>query len=190
VKVASVHRLDGVAADEDSALDRQSLADGTRRHRSDDLDFLNRQASTAAPRSSGILSTFMSNCFSVVTTLKSINASKPSHKTARALGPVLTPRRRGAFLTKVIKVTERKKPLRVAIDAEGPTVRFLMRALETSDGINELLALFNGPLENVARRLAGCTAADGHSFCESVRGTNDAALNCRSVSKPDPRPLL
>jgi hypothetical protein len=30
VKVASVHRLDGVAADDDSALDRQSLANGTR----------------------------------------------------------------------------------------------------------------------------------------------------------------
>jgi hypothetical protein len=43
-----------------------------------------------------------------------------------------------------------------------------MRALETSDGINELLALFDGAQENAARRLAGCTAADGHSFSESV----------------------
>jgi hypothetical protein len=87
-------------------------------------------------------------------------------------------------------MTERTKPLRVAIETEGPTVRFLMRALETSDRINELLALFDGPPENVARRLTGCTAADGHSFCEPVPGTNDAALNCRSVSKPDPRSCL
>jgi hypothetical protein len=64
-------------------------------------------------------------------------------------------------------MTGRTKPLRVAIDAEGgpivvshsPLARFLMRALETSDGINELLALFDGPQENVARRLAGSTAA-------------------------------
>jgi hypothetical protein len=65
-------------------------------------------------------------------------------------------------------MTERKKPLRVAIDAEGgpivlshsPLARFLIRALETSGDINELLALFDGPQENVARRLAGCTATD------------------------------
>jgi hypothetical protein len=73
-------------------------------------------------------------------------------------------------------VTERAKPLRVAIDAEGgpmvvshsPVAGFLMRALETPDGINELLALFDGPEENVARRVSGWTANDGHSFCESL----------------------
>jgi hypothetical protein len=73
-------------------------------------------------------------------------------------------------------MTERTKPLRVAIDdgagpivlSHSPLARFLMRALETSDDINELLALFDGPQENVARRISGCTAADGHSFCESV----------------------
>jgi hypothetical protein len=97
----------------------------------------------------------------------------------------------GPFLTKVITVTERKKPLRVAIDAEGgPIVRFLMRALETSDGISELLALFDGPQENVARRLAGCTAPMVTAFVNRSRGTNAAALNCRSVSKPDLRPCL
>jgi hypothetical protein len=88
-------------------------------------------------------------------------------------------------------MTERKKPLRVAIDAEGgPIVRFLLRALQTSDGISELLALFDGPQENVARRLAGCTAADVTAFVNRSRGTNDAALNCRSVSKPDLRSCL
>jgi hypothetical protein len=88
-------------------------------------------------------------------------------------------------------MTERKKPLSAAIDAEGgPIARFLLRALETSDGINELLALFNGPLENVARRLAGCTAADVTAFVNRSSGTNAAALNCRSVSKPDLRPCL
>ena len=52
-------------------------------------------------------------------------------------------------------MNERTKPLRVAIDAEGgPLARFLMRSLETSDGINGLLALFDGPEEEVARRLA------------------------------------
>jgi hypothetical protein len=59
-------------------------------------------------------------------------------------------------------MTERAKPLRVAIDAEdGPTVvshstlaGFLIRTLEMSDDINELLALFDGPQENVARRAA------------------------------------
>jgi hypothetical protein len=73
-------------------------------------------------------------------------------------------------------VTKRKKPQRVAIDAEGgplvlshsPVAGFLMRALETPDGINELLALFDGPEENVARRVSGWTANDGHSFCESL----------------------
>jgi hypothetical protein len=85
-------------------------------------------------------------------------------------------------------MTERKKPLRVAIDAEGgPIVRFLLQALETSDGISELLALFDGPQENVARRLAGFTAADVAAFVNRSRGTNDAALNCRSVAKPDLR---
>jgi hypothetical protein len=73
-------------------------------------------------------------------------------------------------------MTERTKPLRVAIETEGgpivlshsPLARFLMRALESSDGINELLALFDGSQENVARRVAGWTATDGHSFCESI----------------------
>jgi hypothetical protein len=61
-------------------------------------------------------------------------------------------------------MTERTKPLRVAIDdgagpivvSHSPLARFLMRALETSDGINELLALFDGAQENAARRLADC----------------------------------
>jgi hypothetical protein len=61
------------------------------------------------------------------------------------------------------------EPLKVAIDAEnGPiaaceslVARFLIRELESSEGINDLLALFDGPQQSVARRLAGCTAADG-----------------------------
>jgi hypothetical protein len=50
-------------------------------------------------------------------------------------------------------MTDRTEPLRVAIGAEDEPVvapesllaRFLIRKLETSDGINELLALFDGP---------------------------------------------
>jgi hypothetical protein len=95
-------------------------------------------------------------------------------------------------------MTDRTKPLRVAIDdgagpivlSHSPLARFLMRALETSDGINELLALFDGPQENVARRLAGCTAPMVTAFVNRSRGTNDAALNCRSVSKLDVRSYL
>jgi hypothetical protein len=60
----------------------------------------------------------------------------------------------------------RTKPLRATIEEGGPIVRFVMRAFETSDRINELLALFDGPQENVARRVAYCTTADGHSFRE------------------------
>ena len=63
-------------------------------------------------------------------------------------------------------MTDRTESLRVAIDAEnGPIVasesllaRFLIRELETSNGINELLALFDGPQQSVARRLAGRAA--------------------------------
>jgi hypothetical protein len=65
-------------------------------------------------------------------------------------------------------MTDRTERLKVAIDAEnGPMVasesllaRFLIRGLESSDGLNELLALFDGPQQSVARRLAGRTAAD------------------------------
>jgi hypothetical protein len=63
---------------------------------------------------------------------------------------------------------DRTEPLKVAIDAEnGPIVasesllaRFLIRKLESSDGMDSLLALFDGPQEIVARRLAGHTAAN------------------------------
>jgi hypothetical protein len=63
---------------------------------------------------------------------------------------------------------DRTEPLKVAIDAEnGPIVasesllaRFLIGKLESSDGINNLLGLFDGPQEFVARRLAGHTAAN------------------------------
>jgi hypothetical protein len=84
-------------------------------------------------------------------------------------------------------MTERTKPLRVAIDdgvgpivlSHSPLERFLMRALETSDDIYELLALFDGPQENVARRLAGLHGGRCHSFCESV-----ARNKRRSVELP------
>jgi hypothetical protein len=67
-------------------------------------------------------------------------------------------------------MTEWAKPLRAAIDADGgPIVRFMLRALETSDGINEVLALFDGPQENVARRVAGCSAATVASGSNSPR---------------------
>ena len=65
-------------------------------------------------------------------------------------------------------MTDRTESLEIAIDSEnGPIVasesllaRFLMRKLESSDGINALLELFDGPQQTVARRLAGRTAAD------------------------------
>jgi hypothetical protein len=60
-------------------------------------------------------------------------------------------------------MTERTKPLRVAIDdgagpivvSHSPLARFLMRALETSDGINELLALFDRAQENAGAASCG-----------------------------------
>jgi hypothetical protein len=65
-------------------------------------------------------------------------------------------------------MTDRTESLRVAIAEDAPTVAsesllagFLIRELESSDGITELLALFDGPLRNVARRLAGRAPADG-----------------------------
>jgi hypothetical protein len=65
-------------------------------------------------------------------------------------------------------MTDRTERLKIAIDAENRPIvasesllaRFLMRELESSDGINDLLALFDGPQQSVARRLAGRTAAD------------------------------
>jgi hypothetical protein len=47
------------------------------------------------------------------------------------------------------------------IESHSPLARFLMLALETSDGFNELLALFDGPQEHVARRLAGLRGRRG-----------------------------
>jgi hypothetical protein len=66
-------------------------------------------------------------------------------------------------------MTDRTELVGVAIDAEdGPMIasgsllaRFLIRELESSDGISELLALFDGPQQCVARRLAARTTADG-----------------------------
>jgi hypothetical protein len=65
-------------------------------------------------------------------------------------------------------MTDRTESLRVAIAEDGPRAapesllaRFLIRQLETSDDINKLLSLFDGPQQSVARRLAGRTAADG-----------------------------
>jgi hypothetical protein len=63
-------------------------------------------------------------------------------------------------------MTDWTESLGVAIEADcGPIVasesllaRFLIRGLETSDGISELLALFDGPQQSVARRLAGRAA--------------------------------
>jgi hypothetical protein len=67
-------------------------------------------------------------------------------------------------------MTDRTESLRVEIGAEdGPIVapesllaRFLIRELETSNGINELLSLFDGPQQSVARRLAGRAADIGY----------------------------
>jgi hypothetical protein len=61
-------------------------------------------------------------------------------------------------------MTDQTEPLGIAIDAEYAPIarsesllaRFLMRELQCSDSINDLLALFDGPQQSVARRLAGC----------------------------------
>jgi hypothetical protein len=84
----------------------------------------------------------------------------------------------------------RTKPLRAAIEVGGPIVRFLMRALETSDGINELLALFDGPQENVARRVADCTATDGHSFREPGARNKRRDIELRTSIETDLRSCL
>jgi hypothetical protein len=59
-------------------------------------------------------------------------------------------------------MVSRTEPVSIAIDPDnGPRVtsssllaRFLMRELESSDSINDLLALFDAPQQSVARRLA------------------------------------
>ena len=47
------------------------------------------------------------------------------------------------------------------LPSQSLLARFLMRELESSDCINDLLALFDGPKESVARRLAGRATAEG-----------------------------
>ena len=67
-------------------------------------------------------------------------------------------------------MVSRIEPPSVAIDPDdGPSVpsesllaRFLMRELESSDGINDLLALFDAPQQSLARRLAVRTADKGY----------------------------
>jgi hypothetical protein len=58
------------------------------------------------------------------------------------------------------------EPRNIAIDPderlstanEPPPMRFLVRELETSDGTNNLLALFDGSQQNLARRIAALAA--------------------------------
>ena len=60
-------------------------------------------------------------------------------------------------------MTDRTGALRVAVDAEDgltPLARFLIWELESSDDINGLLALFDGPEQSVASRLAGRMVAN------------------------------
>jgi hypothetical protein len=64
-------------------------------------------------------------------------------------------------------MTDRTEPTRGAVDVEiGPIVasepllaRFLVGELESSEYINNLLALFDEPKEILVRRLAGHNAA-------------------------------
>jgi hypothetical protein len=64
-------------------------------------------------------------------------------------------------------MNDRTEPTRGAVDVEiGPIVasepllaRFLIGELESSDYINNLLALFDEPQEILVRRVAGHTAA-------------------------------
>ena len=56
------------------------------------------------------------------------------------------------------------EPRNIAIDLdeatayESPLTRFLVRELETSDGTKNLLALFDGSQQNLARRIAALAA--------------------------------
>jgi hypothetical protein len=67
-------------------------------------------------------------------------------------------------------MVSRTEPLSIAIDRDdGPRVpseplvaRFLMRGLESSDGINDLLALLEAPQQSLAPRLAIRTADKGY----------------------------
>jgi hypothetical protein len=60
-------------------------------------------------------------------------------------------------------MADRTEPLRVVIGPEDRPIvasesllaRFLIRELETTNGTSELLGLFDGPQQSVARRLAG-----------------------------------
>jgi hypothetical protein len=73
-------------------------------------------------------------------------------------------------------MTDRTEPLGVVINAEDRLMavsgsllaRFLLRELESSAGISELLALFDGAQQSVARRLAARTTA-APSGCERER---------------------
>jgi hypothetical protein len=66
-------------------------------------------------------------------------------------------------------MTDRTELLGVAIAAKDGSIvesgsllaRFLIREFESSHDIIELLALFDGPQQSVARRLAARTTADG-----------------------------
>jgi hypothetical protein len=59
-------------------------------------------------------------------------------------------------------MVDKAEPLRIAsdpddrpiVELESLLARFLIQELESSDDINDLLALFDGPQQSVARRLA------------------------------------
>ena len=66
-------------------------------------------------------------------------------------------------------MVSRTEPLSIAIDPDdGPRVpsdplvaRFLMRELDSSDGVNDLLALLEAPQQSLARRLCDHRADKG-----------------------------
>src|SRR5271156_5278619 len=98
--------------------------------------------------------------FSVVTTLNRNQGARPPTRRTLWLRAELP--RRGAFSPIGCNMVSRTEQLSAAIGpddgpivaSESPLARFLMRELETSDGINDLLALFDAPQQSVAQRLA------------------------------------
>jgi hypothetical protein len=84
--------------------------------------------------------------------------------------PALISHGAGPFPRSDINMVSRSEPGSVAIDPDDrPSVpsepllaRFLMRELESSDGINDLLALLDAPQQSLARWLAVRTADNAY----------------------------
>jgi|ERR1700677_81722 hypothetical protein len=87
-------------------------------------------------------------------------------------------------------MVSRTEPLSVAIETHDGTIvasesllaRFLMRELESSDDINDLLALFAAPQQSVARRLAARVADNGDDALKPFVAQNRVHFEIRDDS--------